>query len=196
MDRRHGYCYSCRRLKRTLRTHEKNNSKQTIYITEYKRDKTGGIHQLALPIVEDLTSRRNLGSICLGHKKEGGSRCIHLDLQYHRVYKKNPKPYLIGEISVLGGDFRGDPTSQKDLAIAVGSGPANLNSLFPNPGCKALRRSANAQEGESACWGGTAYESWRAYEKAEHAVAYLKQYFDVQADPGNKKYDQAWINAC
>jgi hypothetical protein len=169
-------------------------------LTEYS-EKTGERHRLVVRIIEAQGNYHNLGSICLGvHKFRNPCRdCVHLDLA-HEVYGQI---YLIGEIHAQGGDFRGDPAQQRDGACLVASGPkSNQPRPFPDPGHKALARNRNQPVnrnnplGNSSCWDGYIYESWRSYRKPEHAVAYLKRYFDVVADGFNESYNQEWIDQC
>lgn len=175
--------------------------KRQIMLTEWSK-KRGSRHQEVVRIIESGGKYHNLGSICLGANKETANKCndcIHLDLAYHQQNVL----YLIGEIAAQGGNFRGTPQAEGDGACQVGSGPKTRQPRqWPAPGNKSFPRNAdepvtpNNPFGNSSCWGGTIYESWRAYRKAEHAVAYLKRYFDVRADGFNERYSQEWIDQC
>jgi ribosomal protein S18 acetylase RimI-like enzyme len=169
-----------------------------IMLSEYS-ERNHGTHTRVIRIVSTGGDYHNLGSICLGLDKRVGPKCAcssngsslhHLDLAWGGV-----NPYLIGAISSLGGDFRGTPQAELDGALSVGTGPmSGQPRQWPAPGQKSLPRTVAAKRGESSCWGGTIYESWRAYENPRHAVAYLKRYFDVIADANNQTYTPEWID--
>jgi len=150
-------------------------------------------HALVVRIVEYGGAWHNLGSLCLGGGKAANrcADCVHLDLRHD---SGRGKRYLIGEIQDQGGNFRGDPAVENDAALQVGSGPKTQQPCnWPLLGGKSLPRGTTPR-GASACWCGTAYESWRSYRKPEHAVAYLKRYFEVLADGFNEIYTQEWID--
>jgi hypothetical protein len=105
--------------------------------------------------------------------------------------------HLISEIDAVAGQvgvFRQAPNVAEDNACRVGSGryTANPPLNFPDFGCRSLTN----PEGQSACWSGTTYETWREYNSICDAVRYLKRYFIVIADPHNNNYNQIFINNC
>ena len=163
-----------------------------IILTErsVQQDRT---HRLVVRIVDFEDAWHNLGSLCLGPDKAvAPCNCVHLDLSSNQ---HNDKRYLIDEIHAQRGNFRGTPVDEGDGALVVGSGPKaqQMPCNWPAAGGKSIPR-GNTPRGASACWGGTVYESWRSYRKPEHAVAYLKRYFEVLADGFNEKYTQEWID--
>lgn len=151
-------------------------------------------HQLVVRIVDFESAWHNLGSLCLGEDKAANpcNGCVHLDLSCDQ---DNGRRYLIGEIHNKKGNFRGSPEQEGDGALQVGSRPrAQQNPcIWPPLGERSIPNGATPR-GASACWGGTIYESWRSYRKPEHAVAYLKRYFEILADGFNEKYTQEWID--
>jgi hypothetical protein len=163
-----------------------------IILTE-RSEKEDRTHKLVVRIVDSEDAAHNLGSLCLGENKATSKcrDCVHLDLR-SRV---DGERYLIGDIHAQQGDFRGVPEKEGDGALFVGSGPrAQQNPCkWPILGNKSISRGLSPK-GASACWAGTVYESWRSYEKPEHAVAYLKRYFKVLADRRNENYTQVWID--
>lgn len=166
-----------------------------IILTE-KSEKENRRHALVIRIVGYGDAWHNLGSLCLGGDKASGLciDCVHLDLRYD---SGKGERYLIGEIQAQGGNFRCDPALEKDGAVQVGSGPKTQQPpSWPELGNKSQPK-GKTPRGASACWGGVVYESWRSYRVPEHAVAYLKRYFDVLADGFNEIYTQEWIDqAC
>jgi hypothetical protein len=163
-----------------------------IILTE-RSEKQDRKHNLVIRIVEYGSAWHNLGSLCLGEDKASNpcSDRVHLDLRYD---SGRGKRYLIGEIQAQGGNFRGEPAVENDGALQVGSGPkAQQPCVWPKPGDRSLPQ-GRTPRGASACWAGVVYESWRSYRRPEHAVAYLKRYFDVLADGFNETYTQEWID--
>ena len=147
------------------------NSKRSIYIQEHTGQATANV----LRIKDMCGVRANIGSICLGSDRHPNTDIHHLDLSRD----------LISDIASAGGNFLLLPAVPPDGALRVGSDrhshglPASL-----------------AHMGESACWHGCIYVSWRGYRHLREAIAYLKRFFDVRACPSNKTYDQSFINRC
>ena len=171
-----------------LQTTKPAPTRVTIFLNEFS-EKENKKHPRVVRIVSDCGASGNLGSICLGSKKAGGgcSDAYHLDLAWRGV-----TPWLIDIIRKSKGDFRGHPNVVKDGALQIGAGPKAKRLPFQQVG----EKSAATQKGSSACWSGSIYDSWRAYRKAEHAVAYLKRYFEVKACGTNELVTQEWIDEC
>lgn len=147
-----------------------NLPKPEICIEQY----FGGFTFDVLRIKDYCGANSNKGSLCFRDQKHRHG-LVHLDLQID----------LINQIYAQGGDFLALPTFPPDKAVEVGSG---LHSNH-HP-AKITHR------GESACWGGASYVSWRAYRDVEHAISYLKRYFRVKACDVNDLFTQEQLDAC
>ena len=147
------------------------NNKRIIYIQEHTGKATANV----LRIRDMCDAKPNIGSICLGSDRHPNTDIHHLDLSRD----------LINDIASAGGNFLLLPTVPTDGALRVGSG-RHTHGL----------PAAIHHRGESACWGGCIYVSWRGYRHLREAIAYLKRFFDVRACSNNKTYDQSFINRC
>ncbi len=96
-----------------------------------------------------------------------GMICLHKKT-YLWLKNQNASPrYLIGEILGAGGDF----TAESNYTDAPGG--------VPNCGV-----------------GGSNYQGGVWFYSDVDAVRYLKRFFSVMACPGNRQFDQAWVDNC
>ena len=72
--------------------------------------------------------------------------------------------YLIEDIAKAGGNFTGHPDYLE------------------------------SEDTSSHCWGGTNFEGGILFHSVDNAIAYLKQYFHINAFPENEFYTQEWVN--
>ena len=72
--------------------------------------------------------------------------------------------YLIEDISNAGGNFTGHPEYVK------------------------------SEDSSSHCWGGTHFEGGIMFNSVDNAIAYLKQYFHIQAAEENEFHTQEWVD--
>lgn len=146
--------------------------KRIIYIVEY-REETKSKAVLRIKTELDKNTDSNTGSLCLGYQNHRRCSEFHLDLKLDQI----------NYIAVCGGNFLDLNVNPPDGALRVGSGRHSKN----------LSASVN-HAGETACWGGSAYVSWRSYSDVTHAISYLKRYFDVRAHEKNTGCTQRFID--
>ena len=145
-----------------------------IYIQEHKGGAAGNVLRIRQKCIQGNRGP-NIGSICLGSERHPNTDIHHLDLTED----------LINDIGSMGGNFFHLPATPLDGALCVGSG-RHSHGIPANP----------SHRGESACWAGATYVSWRGYRHLHEAVSYLKRFFEVKACPCNQTYDQAYIDKC